>query len=262
MSTRSLPPVRPFIRLYTLHQVEAPLSASADDLDLAGWLIVRVRIETLRYAFAPLSALPLESTYARDPRAGIALARDAVTPRLRTLLDLREPFRELGLFNDGAAHWEQYAAARGLPAEPANIPIARPAARGLPTEPVRIPITRPAEPAFALPAGPPRRRVSMRLAQVQQALELFQAAASTAATLANAWQNWQIGRERRKLLDAQRALLQDAIQAQLAGQTRAFDRALDGDYVRGYLADHGGDAGYSGLFGDADPGANDSQDAS
>lgn len=233
------PPVRTFIRLYTLHQVEDPAGFRPDMFDLgsnelaAEWLIVRVRIETLRYVFAPLDALPVQSTYARDPRAGVELVRTAAAPRLHTLLDAPEPFRELGLLSEQAGHWRQYAAARGLPAEP-----------------VRVPVIHQPAPIRQLPT---RSRLSERLARVQQALDLFLTAADTAATLAGAWQNWQIGRERRKLLDAQRTLLHDAVEAQVRGQSRAFDHALDGDYVRGYLADHAGDAGYAGLFGANDP---------
>ena len=54
----------------------------------------------------------------------------------------------------------------------------------------------------------------------------------------------------RQLLDMQRRVLQDAIQAQLAGQDRALDRALDPAFVRGYLADHAGDGAVDALFGD------------
>ncbi len=61
--------------------------------------------------------------------------------------------------------------------------------------------------------------------------------------------HWQIGREQRKLLEAQRLMLHDAIQAQLAGQANALNRAVEPGFVRGYLAEHGDDDAYSAVYG-------------
>jgi hypothetical protein len=88
------------------------------------------------------------------------------------------------------------------------------------------------------------------LAQVQRGLESLQMAAETASALLTLWQNWQIGREQRKLIELQRQLLHDAIQAQLQGQSRALDQALNPNFVRGYLAAHNDDPGYEALFDD------------
>ncbi len=211
-------PLTRYTRLYTLHQIETP----------ADLLVLRIRIETLHYSFAPLALLPADALYQDDPRAGAELIRQAVLPRLQTLLDTRDPFPMLG---DGqAAIWPRYAAERGLPAQPQPIPV------------IYAP-----SPIRRLPA---RSQTSERLAQVQRALETVQTAVETASTLAALWQNWQIGRAQRHLLDTQRRLLQDAIQAQLAGQDRALDHALDPAFVRGYLADHAGDTAVEALFGD------------
>ena len=218
---RELIPFYYYIRLHTLRQIEQP-----GDL-----VILRVRIETLRYSFAPLASLPVNAVYAEDPRAGAEMVRAAALPRLQTLLDAGDPFRELRLAGGQDALWRRYAAARGLPAEPARIPAIR------------------APSLWRLPA---RSRTSERLAQAQRALELVQTAAETASTLAALWQNWQIARERRGLLAAQRALLHDAIRAQLTGQNAALDRALDREFVRGYLADHAADAAYDAVFGAED----------
>jgi hypothetical protein len=207
-----------YTRLYTLHQIETP----------ADLLTLRIRIETLHYSFAPLTSLPIEAAYQDDPRAGTEMIRQAVLPRLQTLLDTRDPLPMLG--GGQAAIWPRYAAERGLPAQPQPVPVIH-----APT-PVR-----------RLPA---RSQTSERLAQVQRALETVQTAVETASTLAALWQNWQIGRAQRQLLDTQRRLLQDAIQAQLAGQDRALDHALDSSFVRGYLADHAGDGAVEALFGD------------
>jgi hypothetical protein len=151
-----------------------------------------------------------------------------VLPRLQTLLDTNEPLRVLNAGGAQDALWRRYAAERGLPAEPVRIPIHSPA------------------PVYRLPA---RSQTAERLARVQQALELVQTAVDTASTLAAAYQHWQIGREQRKLLEAQRFMLHDTIQAQISGQERALDRGLDRAYVRGYLADHAGDAVVDVLFG-------------
>lgn len=213
-------PFTHYMRLYTLHQIERP-----PDL-----VLLRIRIETLRYTFAPLSSMPLDAAYASDPRESVEVVRQAVIPRLQTLLDTREPFRELKLLDGPGAIWPRYAAERGLPAEP-----------------VRVPVIHAPTPSRRLSA---RSKTGERLARAQQALELFQTAVETASTLAAVWQNWQIGQERRNLLAAQRTLLQDAIQAQLTGQTRALDHALDGDFVRGYLADHAGDSAVDMVFGE------------
>jgi len=216
-----------YVRLYTLHQIEQP-----SDL-----FLLRVRIETLHYSFAPLSRLPVDDAYAGDPRAGTELVRRAVLPRLQTLLTAPDPFHELRLGTEEESLWQRYAAGRGLP-----------------TTPVRIPVIHAPSPARRLPA---HSRTSEWLALAQRALEMIQTAAETASTLAALWQNWQIGQERRRLLEAQRHLLHDAIQAQLEGQGRALDQALDRDFVRGYLADHAGDPAYEALFGEDDTGTPD-----
>lgn len=212
----ALIPFSRYVRLYTLHQVERPAEL---------W-VLRVRVETLRYSFAPLQAGPLDAAYASDPREGVALVQQVVLPRLQTLLDSDDPWAALGAGQDEV--WRRYASARGLP--PARVPIP-----AIQPPPLR-------------PAIAPRSRVTARLARVQQALEVIQTAAETAQALAALWQNWQIGRERLRLLDAQRTLLQDAVRAQLAGQSQALSGALNHDFVRGYLLDHGTDAGADALF--------------
>lgn len=218
----SLVPLTPFgryVRLYTLHRVEHP----------ADLLLVYVRIETLRYSYAPLASMPLDSVYSRDPSAGVALVNETVLPRLHALLDTRDPFRTLGLEEGAQMAWQRYAAQRGLPAEPVRMP------------PLHVPM-----PAPRLSA---RSKTAQRLARVQQALEMLQTAADTAATLAATWQNWQIGREQRKLLEAQRVLLHDTVRTQITGQTEALDRALDRRFVHGYLAEHAGDTVIDAVFG-------------
>jgi hypothetical protein len=225
MLHQEIVPFGRYVRLYTLHQIEGPV-------DL---ILLRIRIETLHYSFAPLvtgSAPPgreIDTAYAEDPRAGAELVRQAVLPRLQTLLDTRDPFRELGEGQE--ARWPRYAAARGLPAQPPRVPV------------IHAPTS--------IPRLPARSQTSERLAQIQRTLETVQTAVETASTLAALWQNWQIGRERRKLFETQRHLLHNAIQAQLDGQNRALGHALSRDFVRGYLADHAGETVYDALFGDS-----------
>lgn len=217
-------PFRRYVSLYTLHQVEGP-----GDL-----FVLRIRIETLRYSFAPLVRPALDAphevdwVYREDPRAGVELVQRAVLPRLQALLDARDPFEALGLSEGQDAAWQRYAAGRGLPAEPVRVPV------------IHAPV-----PARRLPA---RSKTSERLAQAHHALQLIQTAAETASTLAALWQNWQIRQGRRQLIDDQRALLHNTIQAQLAGQDQAFDHALNLDFVRGYLSAHGDDPGYEAVF--------------
>ncbi len=215
-----------YVRLYTLHQVERP----------ADLICLRIRIETLRYGLLPLSSLPLDAAYADDPHEGIALVRATVRPRLEALLDSPDPFERLGLAPAREALWQRYASVRGLPVTPVRVPVITPSATA--------------------PRLPARSQVSARLAQAQRALEMFHMAVDTASTLAALWQNWQIGREQRRLLTAQRRLLESAVSAQIAGQERALIKALDGDFVRGYLDEHAGDAAYDAIFGD-EPDAND-----
>ncbi len=216
-------PFTRYVRLYTLHQIEG-----AGDL-----LLLRIRIETLRYSFAPLLSVPvgeLDAIYTHDPRAGAELVQRSVLPRLQTLLDVQDPFRELG--TGQAALWQRYAAERGLSAQPQRVPTIQPARTSL------------------APRLPARSRASERLAQVQRGLESLQMAAETASALLTLWQNWQIGREQRKLMELQRRLLHDAIQAQLQGQGRALDQAINPNFVRGYLSAHADDPGYEALFDD------------
>lgn len=228
MTTQAITPFGRYVRLYTLHQVERPIALP----DVAHLVLLRVRIETLRYSFAPLFDLPLDDAYADDPRDGVAMVRDAVLPRLYTLLDSPESWSNTKLLPDRAALWEQYAAARGLPASPLNIPV------------IHAPSARPALPA--------QGTVSRRLAQVHRALDMLQAAAETASTLAALWQNWQIGREQRQLIATQRALLQNAVTAQIAAQDDALARGVDRPFVRGYLVGQGDDPAHDVIFGASD----------
>jgi len=221
----SLTSFRRYVRLYTLHRVE----------HLSDLLLVRIRIETLRYSFAPLSSMPLDAAYADDPREGVAMVRGVVLPRLESLLDAPEPFRQLGLLDDQDTRWRQYAAARNLPADPVRVPMVVP-----PSVPLK-------------PSLPAHSKTSERIARAQQILELMQTAANTASTLVAIWQNWQIGREQRKMLQDERTLLHNAIRAQLAGQGSALEGALNPDFVRGYLADHGSDQADEIIFGNGQP---------
>jgi hypothetical protein len=141
------------VRLYTLHQIEGP----------ADLILLRIRIETLSYSFAPLVIAPrgdIDSAYAEDPRAGAERVRQTVLPRLQTLLDTRDPLRELG--EDQDARWRRYAAERGLTAP-------------------RIPVIRTRIRPGGLPA---RSQTAERLAQVSARSKQCQTAAETASTLA------------------------------------------------------------------------------
>ena len=211
-----LMPFSQYVRLYTLHWVERPPDA----------LSVYIRVQVLHYSFAPLAGLPVDAAYADDPRAGVQIVQHSVLPRLHTLLDSPEPL----LLEGRESLWRRYAAQRGLPADTVPVPT------------IHAPKNVPRLPARSLTAD--------RIARIQRGLELLQTAVETASTLAALWQNWQIGREQRHLLETQRLLLHDAIQAQLEGQTRALDHAQDRDFVRGYLAEHAGDAAYRAVFGD------------
>lgn len=227
-------PFRRYVSLYTLHRIERHYS----DRDYAGppgdLLVLRVRIDTLRYSLEPL-LLPdvtreIDAAYRVDPRAGIDRVRQVVLPRLDALLNAPDPFEALaGSLDWREALWQRYAAERGLPAEPVAVPA------------ISAPI-----PVHRLPDG---SATSRRLAQAQRWLQTVQMAAETTSTLAALWQNWRIRQGQRALLDAQRDLLHNTIQAQLAGQDSAFTHALDQNFVRGYLADHAGDAGHDAVFG-------------
>ncbi len=230
MSGHAIIPYGRYVRLYTLHQLERPAAAR----DITQVIALRVRIETLCYSVAPLAGLPLDAVYAHDPREGAQVVREAVLPRLQTLLDARDPWDELRLLPGRDALWRQYAAARGLPAGPVRAPA------------IHAPVARPVLPA--------RSRWGERFARAQHALELLQTAAETASALAALWQNWQLGREQQRLLAAQRLMLQDAIQAQIAAQDHTLSGGEDRDFVRGYLAERGRDPAYDAVFGaDADP---------
>lgn len=210
-----------YVRLYTLHRLERPPEI----------LLLRMRIAVLRYSFAPLNVPEVDEAYASDPRDAARLVRETVLPRLSALLDSHDPFHGLDLIGEQDRAWRQYAALRGMPADPAPVPAIRP------FRPARIPA---------------RSAITARLAQAQRALELIQTAAETAAALAALWQNWQIGRERRRLLETQRLVLQDSIQAQLAAQDDALQRGRDRGFVRGYLAAHAGDPAAT-LFEHSEP---------
>jgi hypothetical protein len=65
------------------------------------------------------------------------------------------------------------------------------------------------------------------------------------------WQNWKIGREQQRLLQDQRLLLKDSVQATLTGQQLALDQAADPSFVQHYLLERGDDDVYGVLFEDA-----------
>lgn len=225
MTSHAIVPYGRYVRLYTLHQLEQSVTTR----DITQVIALRVRVETLRYSVVPLAGLPLDDAYAGDPREGAQIVREAVLPRLYTLLDSRDPWGELRMLPQPESLWEQYAAARGLPDAPVRVPA------------IHAPALRPQLPA--------RSQWSARMATAQRALEVLQTAAETASTLAALWQNWQIGREQRQLLSAQRLMLQDAIQAQIGAQDRTLASSADRGFVRGYLAERGGDPAYDAVFG-------------
>ena len=228
MMNHAMTPFGRYVRLYTLHHLEHPLVRP----DVAQLIVLRVRIETLRYSFVPLNALPLDDAYAADPREGAELVRETVLPRLYTLLESDDPWAAVGRLPGRDVIWQQYAAARGLPADPVRVPA------------IHAPQVQPLLPAQGV--------VSQRLAQIHRAMAMVQTAVETASSLAALWQNWQIGQEQRQLLSAQRQLLQSTVQAQIATQNDALSRGEDRPFVRGYLAGQGDDPVHDLVFGEPD----------
>jgi len=230
MTSHAMTPFGRYVRLYTLHQLEHPATLPT----IAQLIVLRVRIETLRYSFVPLKVLPLDEAYATDPREGAELVRDAVLPRLYMLLESDDPWAAIGALPARDALWQQYAAARGLPAEPVRVPA------------IHAPQMQPLLPAQGV--------ASRRLAQMHRALAMVQTAVETASSLAALWQNWQIGREQHQLLSAQRHLLQSTVQAQIAAQDQALSHGADRPFVRGYLSGQGDDPVHDLVFGESDEG--------
>lgn len=218
VTSHTLMPFGRYVRLFMLHRVET----AAEEL------LVRVRVETLRYSLLPLHEQPLDVAYADDPRAGAELVRSTVQPRLQALLDAHDPWSMLELLPARDTAWQEYAAARGLPA--ATTPVST----------ISIPSPR------QLPA---RTTLGTRLAQTQRALELLHTGIETVSAAATLWQNWQIGRAQARLLVAQRDMLYRVIEGQVVAQDAALSHGLDTGYVRGYLADHRDDEAYRAVFG-------------
>ena len=189
-------PFGTYVRLYTLHQIEQPP-------DVLLWM----RIAVLRYSLAPLDRPTVDAAYASDPREGALVVRQSVLPRLLTLLDSRDPLAELNQTAGKMSPGGSTRAARrpgGAGARPGHSPV---------------------------PHARMRRGAWSRPATRLSAPELIQTAAETTA---GRWQPCgRTGRrrERRKLIETQRLLLQDSIQTQLAVQDDALQRAGPG-YAR------------------------------
>lgn len=213
----TLIPFGRYVRLHMLHRVETAAEV----------LVVRMRVETLRYSLLPLGEQPVDAAYADDPHAGAHIVREVMLPRLAALLDADDPWGVLEGLPARDTSWAQYAAERGLPPAPRSV-------SSITVPPVR--------------RVRARTTLGTRLAQAQRALELLRTGIETASALATLWQNWQIGRAQVRLLDAQRAALHGVIEGQLVAQADALARGVEPDYVRRYLADHSDDAAYRAVF--------------
>lgn len=215
-----------YLQLYTLHQVEHTASSVT---------ILRVRVAAVRYLLRDMPH-ELNAYWQVDPLSGVAAVRDWMKPRFTELRDEQRAWELLGL--DGAdATWQPYVALRQN---------ANDALRAV------VPVVENASKRAIIPAEKPGERIARRLDQTQRLLEYANMALQLAENARRLWQNWQIGREEQRLLQAKRLYLEDAIRVTNEGQNRALDEALNPSNVSGYLMANNDDDMYDLLFGEND----------
>jgi hypothetical protein len=212
-----------YLRLYTLHSLEQSASNS---------VYLQTRVATLRYV---LSNLPksLDVEWRQDTNLGINAAQDIITPRFEQLLAEEDIWRVL--HSDGQA--SELRSYWGLRQASTHV---------LPTIQTLSP--RPSVIRSITPTS--QNKWMQRIYQAERWLDVAYKTIEVANLGLQFWQNWKIGREQQRLLQDQRWLLKDSVQATVTGQQVALGQASDPSFVQHYLLEHGDDDVYDVLFED------------
>ncbi len=214
-----------YLRLYTLHSVEQTASNS---------VYLQARIATLKYVFQHLPKA-LDTHWQQNTELGIISAQDVLISRFEQLLEDEDGEQSL-ILNGEAEIWHPYWTMRQarrfvLPAVKSFTPTLSISSSIIPYQ---------------------QNRWMKRINQAERWLDLTRKTIEVANLGLQLWQQWKIGREQQRLLQDQRMLLKDSVQATLIGQQAALGQASDPKFVQNYLVDHRDDEVYEFLFEDDD----------
>lgn len=212
-----------YLRLYTLHSIEQSASDS---------VYLQARVMTLRYV---LKGLPqtLDTAWQQDTDLGIISAQEIIFPRFERLLQEQDSWHSL--YQDEQtpelkSYWGlRHAGQQALPMTKSLVPTRS--------------ISR-----MIVPHS--QNKWMQRVYQAEKWLDIARKTIEVANLGLQLWQNWKIGREQQRLLQAQRLLLNDSVQATLTGQQLALTQATDPNFVQQYLLERGDDDVYDVLFQD------------
>lgn len=212
-----------YLRLYTLHSVEQTASDS---------VYLQARVATLKYM---LKGLPkaLDTNWQQNAELGIISAQEVLLPRYEQFLADEDGWQSLDLSGETEI-WNPYWMIRQ--------------AGGFVLPVVKTFIPTPSISSSIMPYQ--QNRWMQRISRAERWLDLTRKTIEVANLGLQLWQYWRIGREQQRLLQDQRMLLKDSVQANLVGQQAALGQASDPTFVQNYLMDHRDDEVYEFLFDD------------
>jgi hypothetical protein len=213
-----------YLRLYGLHLVEHSVSHE---------MVLRVRVAATQYVTSIMPA-NLDQLWLKDPRAGVEMAEDLVLPKIEALQRDPDAWEALGLDRPDP-RFEEYQQERGAGNLKSQI------AKALPN---------PAKALVPRPSNLGTIPLNRNFERVNQMLQVAQTAIVVADAARRFWQDWRIGQEKLKVVEARRLLLEDALRATSASQNHALQQALDPSFVENYLGGGGNDPAYDILFGE------------
>lgn len=215
--------LRQYLRLYGVRLIEQKVSYE---------LVLRVRVAATQFV---TSTLPddLTQNWLHNPQEGIAVAQDAMQPRLEALRSGQDEdiWQQLGL-NVPDPRFNNYWANRPH-LSPSHTPS----------------LNQTIAPRRLTPLLPANRLMTS-LMTAQRILDATYSAIMVVDAARQLWENWQKGKEETRILEARRVLLEDAIRATEASQNHALQQALDPQFVENYLLESGNHSTYDALFGE------------
>lgn len=203
----------PYLRLHGLHLIEQKVTTE---------VVLRVRVAATRYVTARLPE-DLNTVWLQNPSEAVDAAREFIMPALKQLEDPDEAWQRLRLTGTDPV-WDAFRNQRQLVTP-------------------RPPVISPGRVIRHMP-------ITNRFDNLNRLVNFVHGSILVADAALQLWQNWRVGQENFRVVEARRMLLEDAVRATKAGQDYALQQALDPGNVQRYLAAGGDDPAYDILFGD------------